>query len=45
MVAEIRSLGGIATANTDDVSDWAGAANMINQTVSDHGDINALICK
>ena len=42
---EIRAMGGIASANYDDVSDWAGAENMIDQTVSDHGDINALVCK
>ena len=28
----------------DDVSDWAGAENMINQTVEEFGDINVLIC-
>ena len=45
MVEEIRALGGIALANYDDVSDWAGAENMINQTVEEFGDINVLICK
>ena len=44
MVEEIRALGGIASANYDDVSDWAGAENMINQTVEEFGDINVLIC-
>ena len=28
----------------DDVSDWAGAKNMIDQTVEEFGDINAVIC-
>ena len=45
VVEEIRALGGIASANYDDVSDWAGAENMINQTVEEFGDINGLICK
>ena len=40
-----HSMGGIASANYDDVSDWAGAENMINQTVEEFGDINVLICK
>ena len=44
MVEEIRAMGGIASANYDDVSDWAGAENMIKQTVEEFGDINVLIC-
>ena len=44
VVAEIIALGGIASANYDDVSDWAGAENMINQTIEEFGDINVLIC-
>ena len=45
VVEEIRAMGGRASANYDDVSDWAGAENMINQTVEEFGDITVLICK
>jgi NAD(P)-dependent dehydrogenase (short-subunit alcohol dehydrogenase family) len=44
VVAEIKALGGIASANYDDVSDWEGAKHMIDQTVEEFGDIHAVIC-
>jgi NAD(P)-dependent dehydrogenase (short-subunit alcohol dehydrogenase family) len=44
VVAEIKALGGIASVNYNDVSDWAGAKHMVDQTVEEFGDINVLIC-
>jgi NAD(P)-dependent dehydrogenase (short-subunit alcohol dehydrogenase family) len=43
-VAElIRSRGGEATANTDDVADWAGAKNLVDQAVEDFGRLDVLV--
>jgi NAD(P)-dependent dehydrogenase (short-subunit alcohol dehydrogenase family) len=43
-VAElIRSRGGQAAANYDDVADWAGARNMIDQAVSTFGKLDVLV--
>lgn len=43
VVAEIKALGGDAAANFDNVADWQGAQNMINQAVEEFGDLNILI--
>ncbi len=43
-VAElIRERGGEATANYDDVSDWSGAANLVQQAVEDFGRLDVLV--
>jgi NAD(P)-dependent dehydrogenase (short-subunit alcohol dehydrogenase family) len=43
-VAEfIRSRGGEAVANYDDVADWAGAKNMISQAVDTFGGLDILV--
>jgi len=43
-VAEIiRSRGGQAAANYDDVADWAGAANMVRQAVDEFGRLDILV--
>jgi NAD(P)-dependent dehydrogenase (short-subunit alcohol dehydrogenase family) len=43
VVAEITSRGGTATANTDDVSSWAGAQSLIESTVAQHGRLDILV--
>ncbi|HVL80103.1 MAG TPA: SDR family oxidoreductase [Actinomycetota bacterium] len=43
VVAEIKELGGEAVANYDNVADWQGAQNLINQAVDTFGDLNILI--
>ena len=43
VVAEIRAAGGEAIANGDDVSTWAGAKNLIDQTVDTFGTLHVLI--
>ncbi len=40
---EIRSRGGQAVANTDDVSDWAGAQRLIKQAVEAYGRLDILV--
>jgi NAD(P)-dependent dehydrogenase (short-subunit alcohol dehydrogenase family) len=40
---EIRSFGGEAVANTDDVADWEGARRIINQAVETFGDLHVLV--
>ena len=43
-VAEIiRSRGGEAAANYDDVADWAGARNMVRQAVDEFGRLDVLV--
>jgi NAD(P)-dependent dehydrogenase (short-subunit alcohol dehydrogenase family) len=42
-VDEIVAAGGEATANYDDVSDWQGGQNLINQTVETYGGLDILI--
>ncbi len=44
VVAEIKSAGGEAIANGSSVTDDAGVANMIAQTMDAYGRIDALIC-
>jgi NAD(P)-dependent dehydrogenase (short-subunit alcohol dehydrogenase family) len=43
VVDEIRSLGGEAVANTDDVTDWDGARRLVEQAVDEFGDLHALV--
>jgi NAD(P)-dependent dehydrogenase (short-subunit alcohol dehydrogenase family) len=43
VVAEIRAAGGEAIANGDDVSDWDGAKQMIDQAIESFGTLDAVI--
>ena len=43
VAAEIRAAGGVAVANTDDVSDWEGAARLVAQAVDEFGRLDVLI--
>jgi NAD(P)-dependent dehydrogenase (short-subunit alcohol dehydrogenase family) len=43
VVAEIVAAGGEAVANTDDISSWAGAADLIAQAVETYGRLDVLI--
>jgi NAD(P)-dependent dehydrogenase (short-subunit alcohol dehydrogenase family) len=42
-VDEIKAAGGEATANYDDVSDWQGGQNLINQAIETYGGLDILI--
>jgi NAD(P)-dependent dehydrogenase (short-subunit alcohol dehydrogenase family) len=43
VVAEIKSFGGEAIANHDDVADWDGGANLVNSAVEAYGDLHVLV--
>lgn len=43
VVAEIREMGGEAIANGDDVSDWAGAQNLINSAIETFGGLDVVV--
>ncbi|HUD69163.1 MAG TPA: SDR family oxidoreductase [Acidimicrobiales bacterium] len=43
VVEEIKSFGGEAIANHDDVADWDGGANLINNAVEAFGDLHILV--
>ncbi len=43
VVAEIRDLGGKAVANTDDISEWDGAQNLINTAINEFGRLDVLV--
>lgn len=43
VVAEIEALGGKAVANTDDVADWQGAANLVRTAVESFGGLDVLV--
>jgi NAD(P)-dependent dehydrogenase (short-subunit alcohol dehydrogenase family) len=43
VVEEIRSLGGTALANSDDVSDWEGARRLVGCAVSAFGRLDVLV--
>jgi NAD(P)-dependent dehydrogenase (short-subunit alcohol dehydrogenase family) len=43
VVDEIRALGGEAVANTDDVADWDGAANLVAAAIEAYGDLHVLV--
>ena len=43
VVAEIQAAGGEAAANTDDISSWDGAANLIQKAIDTFGGLDVLI--
>jgi NAD(P)-dependent dehydrogenase (short-subunit alcohol dehydrogenase family) len=43
VVAEIEARGGEAVANGDDVADWEGAQQMVNQAIDAFGDLHILV--
>lgn len=43
VVDEIKALGGEAVANTDSVSDWAGARRLVETAVETFGDLHILV--
>ncbi|NGO74162.1 SDR family NAD(P)-dependent oxidoreductase [Streptomyces sp. YC504] len=43
VVDEIKALGGEAVANTDSVSDWAGASRLIDTAVETFGDLHVVV--
>ena len=43
VVEEIEAIGGKAAANYDNVADWQGAQNLINQAIETFGDVNILV--
>ncbi|MCA9565718.1 MAG: SDR family oxidoreductase [Myxococcales bacterium] len=43
VVDEILASGGTAVANTDDIADWAGAESLIQQAVSEFGDLHVVV--
>jgi NAD(P)-dependent dehydrogenase (short-subunit alcohol dehydrogenase family) len=43
VVEEIRSLGGEAVANADDVSEWDSAAHLVNSAVETFGGLDAVV--
>src|SRR5690242_2154948 len=43
VVDEIKAMGGEAVANTDDISDWAGAEKLVQQAVDSFGRLDVLI--
>jgi NAD(P)-dependent dehydrogenase (short-subunit alcohol dehydrogenase family) len=43
VVSEIRSSGGSAVANTSDVATWAGAAELVDQAVSEFGRLDVVV--
>ena len=43
VVAEITAAGGTAVANTDDISSWQGAKNLVDQAVSEFGGLDVVI--
>ncbi|WP_208027290.1 SDR family oxidoreductase [Rhabdothermincola sediminis] len=43
VVEEIRAAGGEAVANTDDVSDWDGAARLVAQAIDEFGRLDVLV--
>jgi NAD(P)-dependent dehydrogenase (short-subunit alcohol dehydrogenase family) len=43
VAAEIREQGGSAIANTEDISDWDGAARLIETSVNEFGELHVLV--
>jgi len=43
VVDEITGFGGTAAANTDDISTWAGAENLVRQAVEMYGGLDVLV--
>lgn len=43
VVQEIRSFGGSAVANADNVADWEGAQRLINTAIDEFGDLHVVV--
>lgn len=43
VVEEIRAAGGKATANTDNVAEWDGAKNLVDQAISEFGTLDVVV--
>ncbi|MGH7858829.1 MAG: SDR family oxidoreductase [Candidatus Binatia bacterium] len=43
VVDEIRSRGGVASANYDDVASWKGAESLIQQAIAEYGRLDVLV--
>lgn len=43
VASEIREAGGRAVANTDNIADWAGAENLVEQAIREFGGLDILI--
>jgi NAD(P)-dependent dehydrogenase (short-subunit alcohol dehydrogenase family) len=43
VVEEITATGGVAAANTDDISSWEGAQRLISQAVETYGQLDVLV--
>ncbi len=43
VVEEIRALGGQAVANSDDITDWGGAARLVKMALSAYGRLDVLV--
>ncbi|WP_031466382.1 SDR family oxidoreductase [Sciscionella sediminilitoris] len=43
VVDEIRAAGGKAAANTDNIAEWAGAKNLVEQAVAEFGKLDVLV--
>jgi NAD(P)-dependent dehydrogenase (short-subunit alcohol dehydrogenase family) len=43
VAAEIVAAGGAAVANTDDISDWAGAGKLVQQAIDEFGRLDVLV--
>jgi NAD(P)-dependent dehydrogenase (short-subunit alcohol dehydrogenase family) len=43
VVAEIRSFGGTAEANTDDISTWNGAEALVRQAIDTYGSLDVVV--
>lgn len=43
VVEEIRAMGGVATTNTDNVADWGGARRIVDQALSEFGELDVVV--
>ncbi|HEX3899096.1 MAG TPA: SDR family NAD(P)-dependent oxidoreductase, partial [Mycobacteriales bacterium] len=43
VVDEIRSAGGSAVANTDDIADWDGAESLVRTAIEEFGTLDVLV--
>ena len=43
VVAAITAAGGKAVANSDDIADWSGAAQLVNTAVAEFGELHVLV--
>jgi NAD(P)-dependent dehydrogenase (short-subunit alcohol dehydrogenase family) len=44
VVQEIEAMGGRAVVNGDDIADWDGAANLVQQAVDTFGGLDTVVC-